>query len=146
MYACTLACGICAHMYIMYTHTHTHTGHASCLDKPIFEDLCYEGQSVALDWKQPQSCSDVNNYEVVYTKAPCSIPNASVERVHVTNETIFVASYSDVYCVRVRAVIGENCYSRNSTCVQVASFEKGMSFMHNVNVRFSVNQSISLVE
>ena len=132
-------------VHVHYVHTYTHTGHASCLDKPIIEDSCYEGRSVALDWIQPQSCSGVNSYEVLYTKAPCSIPNARIiiERVNGTNKTMFVASDSDIYCIRVRAVIGENCYSRNSTCVQVASFKKGMSFMHNVNVCFSVNQSIS---
>ena len=141
MYACALwhtcTCTLC-------THICTHTGHASCLDQPIFEDFCYEGQSAALKWNQ--SCSGVNSYKVVYTKAPCSVPNASVERRNVTNETIFMAPISDVSCIQVRAVIGENRYSRNSTCVQGASLEKGMSFMHNTNVGFSVNRSISLLE
>ena len=128
----------CTHAH-MHAHTHTHTGHAPCLDKPIFEDSCYAGQSGALIWNSPQSCSGMERYEVLYTKAMCSTPDAPVERVNLTNETtIFMSSSSDVYCIQVRAVISENCFSRNSTCAQVASL-KGMNCMHNVNVLFSVN-------
>ena len=114
----------------MYTHTHTHTGCARCSDKPVVEDSCYAGTTGTLIWNPPQSCSNVNSYEVLYAKAMCSTSGANVETVSLTNETtVFMTSSSDVYCIRVRAVINENCYSGYSTCAQVASLEQGTKCM-----------------
>ena len=67
----------------------------------------------------------MNSYEVLYAKTNCSASDANVERVNLTNETTVYMTLSDVYCIRVRAVVNKNCYSRYSTCGQVASLEKG---------------------
>ena len=112
--------------YYEHTHTHTHAGYTRCSDKPVVEDSCYAGTTGTLVWNAPQSCSNVNSYEVLYTKANCSTSDANVERVNLTNETtVFMTSSSDVYCIQVRAVVNRNCYSHYSTCAQVASLEKG---------------------
>ena len=72
----------------------------------------------------------MNSYEVLYTKAMCSTSGANVETVSLTNETtVFMTLSSDVYCIRVRAVINEDCYSGYSTCAQVASLEQGTKCM-----------------
>ena len=119
---CTVMNSVC--MYIDHImNTYTHTGYARCSDKPVVEDSCYARTIGTLAWNGPQSCSNVNGYEVLYTKANCSTSDANVERILTNETTVFVTS-SDVYCIQVRAVVNKNCYSHYSTCAQVASLEK----------------------
>ena len=62
---------------------------------------------------------------MLYTTAMCNTSNATTANVITTNETGVNLPSSEVYCIQVRAVINENCYSRYSTCAQVASLEQG---------------------
>ena len=59
------------------------------------------------------------------TLAVCNASNATTVNVITTNETGVNLPSSEVYCIQVKAVINKNCYSRYSTCAQVASLEQG---------------------
>ena len=65
---------------------------------------------------------------MLYTDAMCNASNVTVNSMTI-NETSVILPSSDVYCIRVRAVINEDCYSRYSTCAQVASLEQGTKCM-----------------
>ena len=105
---------------------HAHTGYATCSDKPILEDSCYAEASEMgmLIWNPPRFCTSVDRYEVLYTKTVCSESEATVERVR-QNETTILLTSSDVYCIQVRAVTNDNCFSDSSKCAQVSQLEQG---------------------
>ena len=79
-------------------------------------------------WTPPQSCSAVDKYEVQYTQTMCSVMDPSVSKILFTNVTTYFLNMTsfDLCCIRVRAVITETCFSKYSTCAQVASLEHGM--------------------
>ena len=106
---------------------HADTGCTCCVDHPIFRDFYYArpSQIGPLSWNPPQSCEPVGKYEVLYTNAVCNASNATVN-VTTINETSVILPSSEGHCIRVRAVINENCHSRYSTCAQVASLKQGM--------------------
>ena len=62
---------------------------------------------------------------MLYTSAVCNASNATTVNFTTTNETNVNLPSSEVYCIQVRAVINENCFSSYSTCAQVASLEQG---------------------
>ena len=117
-------------LYPSVLHTHTYTADEICCpDKPILEDFLYAKRLRvgALRWSSHLSCTDINGYEVLYVQTMCNASDAPVERVRtgLTNRTSIFLPPSDVYCIKVRAVTNENCYSRYSTCAQVAPLEQG---------------------
>ena len=104
---------------------HTRTGYAICVTKPTIKD--YAGASGRLVWTPPPSCRPVDKYEVQYTQTMCSVMNPNVSKVSLTNTTTYLNITSfDLRCIRVRAVINENCSSNYSTCAQVDLLESGM--------------------
>ena len=110
------------------TCTQTHTGYARCDHSPVFRDCCFARALVeALVWDPPDSCGTVNKYEVNYTQTMCNASNATVHSDTLTNTTaITLTSSSEVYCIQVKAVINENCYSRSTLCAQVAPLDQGI--------------------
>ena len=62
---------------------------------------------------------------MLFINAMCNASNATLNLITM-NETSVILPSSEVYCIQVRAVINESCYSGYSTCAQVASLEQGM--------------------
>ena len=124
-----------AHMYCMQLHTcmyHAHTRNthtciefATCIDAPSIDDSCYGSETGAISWSPFESCGIVDMYDVQYTRNLCNESNTTVEIAQQRNTFIFLTS-SEIYCIRVRAVINENYSSSYSTCAQVSSQEGSM--------------------
>ena len=118
-------------------HANIHAGYACCgpADAPTIDDSCFTtamqtaGLSTAgLSWRPPQSCSAVDEYEVVYTQCACNASDSTKTRMRIQHigSVILTSLETYNYCIHVRAVINETCNSGYSTCVQVGSMEEGM--------------------
>jgi len=115
-------------------HTNIHAGYACCgsadADAPRIDDSCFATamQTAGLSWRPPQSCSAVDEYEVLYTQCACNASDSTKTRMRIQHVGSIILTSLETYnyCIRVRAVINETCNSSYSTCVQLGSMEEGM--------------------